>query len=86
MLRAQNTHVAGHYFDLGHGGYFLIKKNTAFNADELMLAMPPRDTAKHLTDKQWISKLLLSDLQNSQSTDLKSLVIRNLSSQIIYQN
>jgi monoamine oxidase len=38
-----------------------------YSADELMLAMPPRIIAKHLTNKQWISKLLLSDLQNSQT-------------------
>jgi monoamine oxidase len=38
-----------------------------FSADELMLAMPPRIIAKFLKDKQWISKLLLTQLQNSQT-------------------
>jgi monoamine oxidase len=38
-----------------------------FSADELMLAMPPRIIAKHLTDKQWISSLLVTSLQRSQT-------------------
>jgi monoamine oxidase len=38
-----------------------------FSADQLMLAMPPRIIAKYLTNKQWISSLLLNDLQNSQT-------------------
>ena len=38
-----------------------------FSADELMLAMPPRIIAKFLTDKQWVSKLLLTDLEDSQT-------------------
>jgi monoamine oxidase len=38
-----------------------------FSADELMLAMPPRIIAEFLTDKQWISTLLLTHLQNSQT-------------------
>ena len=36
-------------------------------ADELMLAMPPRIIAQLLCDKQWISGLLLNDLQKSQT-------------------
>jgi monoamine oxidase len=38
-----------------------------FSADELMLAMPPRIIAQYLTDKQWISSLLLTSLQQSQT-------------------
>ena len=38
-----------------------------FSADELMLAMPPRIIAQHLTEKQWISDVLLSQLKNSQT-------------------
>ena len=38
-----------------------------FSADELMLAMPPRIIAKYLCDKQWISSLLLTSLQQSQT-------------------
>jgi monoamine oxidase len=38
-----------------------------FSSDELMLAMPPRIIAKYLMDKHWLSKLLLSDLQKSQT-------------------
>jgi monoamine oxidase len=38
-----------------------------FLADELMLAMPPRIIAQHLAEKQWISDVLLSQLQNSQT-------------------
>lgn len=38
-----------------------------FSADDLMLAMPPRIIAQYLTDKQWISQLLLTDLQQSQT-------------------
>lgn len=38
-----------------------------FSADELMLAMPPRIIAQHLAEKQWISDVLLSQLQNSQT-------------------
>jgi monoamine oxidase len=39
----------------------------SFSADQLMLAMPPRIIAKFLTNKQWISKLLLAHLQHSQT-------------------
>jgi monoamine oxidase len=38
-----------------------------FSTDKLMLAMPPRIIAKYLMDKHWLSKLLFSDLQNSQT-------------------
>jgi monoamine oxidase len=38
-----------------------------FSADELMLAMPPRIIAQFLCDKQWISGLLVNDLQKSQT-------------------
>jgi monoamine oxidase len=38
-----------------------------FSADELMLAMPPRIIAPYLADKQWVSKLLLTNLQKSQT-------------------
>jgi monoamine oxidase len=38
-----------------------------FSADELMLAMPPRIIAKHLTDKRWVSRMLLKSLQQSQT-------------------
>ncbi|MFB1036695.1 MAG: FAD-dependent oxidoreductase [Sinobacterium sp.] len=38
-----------------------------FSGDELMLAMPPRIIARFLTEQQWISKLLLTDLQHSQT-------------------
>jgi monoamine oxidase len=40
---------------------------STFNADDLMLAMPPRILAQHLTEKQWISDVLLHQLQNSQT-------------------
>ncbi|MGK0268083.1 MAG: monoamine oxidase [Paraglaciecola sp.] len=32
-----------------------------------MLAMPPRIIAQHLTNKQWISSLLVTRLQQSQT-------------------
>jgi monoamine oxidase len=38
-----------------------------FSADELMLAMPPRIIAPYLANKQWISSLLVSELQQSQT-------------------
>lgn len=38
-----------------------------FSADELMLAMPPRIIAKYLINKQWVSSLLLKNLQKSQT-------------------
>lgn len=43
------------------------KLEQTFSADQLMLAMPPRIIAQYLTDKQWISSLLLADLQKSQT-------------------
>lgn len=39
----------------------------SFSADELVLAMPPRIIAPYLTDKQWLSNLLLTNLQKSQT-------------------
>ena len=38
-----------------------------FSCAELMLAMPPRIIASYLTDKKWISRLLLTSLQQSQT-------------------
>lgn len=38
-----------------------------FRADELMLAMPPRIIAPYLANQQWISQLLLTGLQQSQT-------------------
>jgi monoamine oxidase len=38
-----------------------------FSADELMLAMPPRIIAQYLTNKKWVSSLLLTSLQQSQT-------------------
>lgn len=38
-----------------------------FSADELLLAMPPRIIAKYLINKQWVSALLQSNLQKSQT-------------------
>ena len=38
-----------------------------FSADELMLAMPPRIIAQYLTNKKWVSKGLLTRLQQSQT-------------------
>ncbi len=37
------------------------------SANELMLSMPPRIIAPYLADKQWISKRLLTDLEQSQT-------------------
>jgi monoamine oxidase len=38
-----------------------------FIADELMLAMPPRIIAPYIANKQWISKLLITNLEQSQT-------------------
>jgi monoamine oxidase len=38
-----------------------------FSSNELMLAMPPRIIASYLTNKKWISRLLLTSLQQSQT-------------------